>query len=69
MNRGRGKGTEGKGKGEKEERRKGEPVGIHQYFDCKSFIMYAGLSFKRTQQQQPQQKYVNCGLSGNAASN
>ena len=31
--------------GEKEERRKGEPVGIHQYFDCRSFIIYAGLSF------------------------
>ena len=36
---------EGKGEnGEKEERRKEEPVGIHQYFDCKSYIIYAGLS-------------------------
>ena len=30
-------GGEGRGeKGEKEERRKGEPVGIHQYFDCEA---------------------------------
>ena len=41
---GRG-GGEGKGgEGENEERRKGEPVGIHQYFDCSSFIIYAGPS-------------------------
>ena len=41
-----GRGGEGRGeKGEKEERRKGEPVGILQYFDCRSFIIYAGLSF------------------------
>ena len=37
---------EGRGeKEEKEERRKVEPLEIHQYFDCRSFIIYAGLSF------------------------
>ena len=36
---------QGKGRGEKgEKKREGEPVGIHRYFDCSSFIIYAGLS-------------------------
>ena len=44
MNRGRG--GEGRGeKGKKEGEGKGEPVGIHQYFDCTSFIIYVEPSF------------------------
>ena len=38
----------GRGRERKEKRRregKGEPVGIHQYFDCRSFIIYAGPPF------------------------
>ena len=31
-------------KGERKREGKGEPVGIHQYFDGSSFIIYAGLS-------------------------
>ena len=41
MNRGRGGGR----KGEKGREGKGEPVGIHKYVDCRSFIIYAGQSF------------------------
>ena len=61
---------EGKGEnGEKEERRKEEPVGIHQYFDCKSYIIYAGLSsnYSNVRSNNNNKKYVSCGLSGNAA--
>ena len=39
---------QGKGRGEKGEKKregKGKPVRIHQYFDCRSFIIYAGPSF------------------------
>ena len=36
MNRGRGEERKGKSKREG----KGDPVGIHQYFDCSSFITY-----------------------------
>ena len=36
---------QGEGRGGEGKRRKGKPVGIHQYFDCRSFIIYAGPSF------------------------
>ena len=39
-----GGGKEGE-RGKKGREGKGEPVGIHQYVDCRSFIIYAGQSF------------------------
>ena len=46
MNRGRGgKGREGERKGKRRREGKGEPVGMHQHFDCRSFIIYAGSSY------------------------
>ena len=39
-----GGGGGGGKKGEKKRERKGESVGIHQYFDCRNFIIYAGPS-------------------------
>ena len=39
-----GRGEEGE-RGKKGREGKGEPVGIHQYVDCRSFIIYAGQSF------------------------
>ena len=38
-------GTGGERKGKRKREGKEEPVGIHQYFDCRSFIIYAGPSF------------------------
>ena len=40
MNRGRGRGRERNGKRKREG--KGDPVGIHRYLVCSSFIIYAG---------------------------
>ena len=68
MNRGRG--GEGRERGKRRGEGKGEPVGIHQYFDCTSFIIYAGPSFnysKVCSNNYNHKKYVNCGLSGNPA--
>ena len=53
---------EGKRKGKRKREEEGEPVGIHRYFDCSSFVIYAGPSVKysNARNNNNNNKTINC---------
>ena len=63
VNRGEGRGGEEEKGREKEN---GEPVGMHRYFNCSSFIIYAEPSINYSNAQNNNNENKNmCGLSRN----
>ena len=68
---GEGRGGEGR-RGERMDKKKregkGEPVGIHPYFDCSSFTIYAGPSInysnvRSSNNNNNNKKYISCVAS------
>ena len=55
----RGRGEEGRKGGKRKREGKGKPVGIHRYFDCSSFIIYAGPSINYSDARN-NNKNINC---------
>ena len=54
---------EGERKGKRKREGKGEPVGIHRYFDCSSFVIYAGPLINYSDARNNNNKTINCVAS------
>ena len=58
-------GGERKGKGKRKREGEGEPVGIHRYFDCSSFVIYSGpsINWSNARNNNNNNKTINCVAS------
>ena len=55
---------EGERKGKRKREGEGEPVGIHRYFDCSSFVIYVGPSINYSNMRNNNSnKTINCVAS------